>query len=87
MIHFEPKIYSVRGGVNFKEYGDPYDFCLQVFIDGDSAYIYGLCGKFTHRDYSQIRKHLISIGIKTVHWERKKSDGDKKIIVDLSKGK
>lgn len=79
MIHIEPKLLIIRGGDGFKEYGDLYDFCLSVFIDGDNAHIFGLCGKFRWSDYSEIREKLLSMGVKKAHWERKKNGKTKTV--------
>lgn len=79
MIHIESKLLTIRGGDDFKKYGDPYDFCLSLFVDGNDAYIFGLCGKFRWSDYAEIREKLLSMGITKAHWERKKN-GKTKIV-------
>lgn len=79
MIHIEPKLLVVRGGKDFKEYGDPYDFCLSIFVDGDSARIFALHGKFNFKDFADIKKQLLSMGITKAHWERIKNKLKKEV--------
>ena len=82
MIHIESKLIVIRGGDSFKEYGDPYDRCLSLFIFNDVAYVYGMTGdkgKFSRKDYLEIERALLVFGVEEAQWERKK--GDKTINV------
>lgn len=80
MIHIESKILTIRGGVSFNVYGDPYDYCLSVFVDGEEAHMFGLCGKFTRKDYIEIKAALIALGITKALWERKKGSQTKLVV-------
>lgn len=80
MVHVEHKTLIIRGGVSFQKYGDPYDYCLSVFIDGDHAHIFGLCGKFSFKDYRDVKNALTSLGIAKAHWERKKNSLTKFVV-------
>lgn len=81
MIHIEPKILVIRGGKDFRNYGDHFDFVVSVYIEGDIARIFGLCGKFTYNDFINIKKQLTSIyEIKTISWERKKKNRTKNVL-------
>jgi|GEM_PF-3964751 len=73
MIHAELKQLIIRGGVNFKEFGDVYDWSLTVSLFKATAYIYNFAGKkeaFRKSDYIEIYDYLVSIGITEAHWER-----------------
>jgi hypothetical protein len=85
MIHVEHKTLIIRGGASFNVYGDPYDYCLSVFIDGTHAHIFGLCGKFSHKDYQDVKNALISLGITKAHWERKKGSLTKLVVKENKK--
>lgn len=70
MPAIEIKTVIIRGGKDFKKFGDPYEYCLSAFIDGDCAMIYGLVGKFSFKDYTQVKAEFAKIGVFKAKWER-----------------
>lgn len=84
MISTETKLIIMRGGFEHKKFGDPYEFCLSVFVTGDEAKIFALAGIFNIKYAAEIRKHLLEMGIKTVTWERRKQNRTKIVSMDIA---
>ena len=84
MIHIEAKekVYVVRGGVNFKKFGDPYEFTMIVETHGDTAYITALSGKLGGSFLTEIKKELRALGFKKARWDRYKGDTIKEVLVE-----
>lgn len=76
------KTVIIRGGDNFKRFGDPFDYSLSAYLDGDTALIYGLCGKFSIKDYRQVKEQFAKIGIYKAKWERYQSSRIKEVRID-----
>lgn len=70
MPAIEIKTVVIRGGKDFTKFGDPYEYCLSAFIDGNTATIYGLVGKFSFKDYIQVKREFAKICVFNAKWER-----------------
>lgn len=63
----------IRGGRDFKEHGDPYEFACTFIARGDTAEVIGLSGNLLPTPiaaYRAIRTALEAHGIKNAFWDR-----------------
>lgn len=83
MIHVEEetKVWVIIGGVDFKEYGDAYDFVVLAKAEQDSIYFFRMAGKFTKDDFNAITKYFNSLGYTKGHWIRIKKGKVKKVKI------
>ena len=65
----------LRGGPEFQEFGDPFEFSCMIIRNGDVCEIKGLSckGGFNLEIARSIEKALLEIGIVNASWERKKN--------------
>ena len=63
----------IRGGPDFHEHGDPFEFSCTVVRSGDTCEIRGFSGKMSVSASRAIKAALNADGIKTAFWERQKS--------------
>lgn len=84
MIHIELKdhVLVVRGGEEFKEWGDPYEFVCIVEAKGETAYVTALAGKIPQGFLGEITERLMALGFKRARWERIKSGKIKKVDME-----
>jgi len=84
MIHIEQKanVLVVRGGPDFKKFGDPYEFSMIIEVEGTHVEISALSGKFSTESFSELKKRLKELGFKTASWERRKNDKIKKVTTE-----
>lgn len=67
------------------EYSKPYHgVCTVQYID-DVAFISGLHGAITKKDFREIADHCKMRGMSRMEWVRYKEDGPKKVVWDLTK--
>lgn len=71
--HVEWVVGIIRGGPEFHEHGDPFEFSCTVIRSGDVCEIRGFSGKMSVSASRAIRAALNAEGIKTAYWERLKS--------------
>ena len=70
MIHVEPVVLMCRKFADGDEWGDDYKAVLTVQKFGDKAYCAGCHGKFTMKDYRELKRNLEAFGIKELIWDR-----------------
>ena len=70
MIHVEPIVLMARKFADGDEWGDEYKAVLTVQKTGDTAHCVGCHGKFTMRDYRELKKELAKHGIENLTWDR-----------------
>jgi hypothetical protein len=83
-FHIDPIVFSVRGGSNFKKYGDRYDFVLTMQSFNHLAFITLARGEMPKHDQEMFRKELIRMGFHFALWSR--SSG-KNLVWDLKSDK
>ena len=73
-------IIRLRCGPDFRCYGDPWTFRVDVEIkDGYTAYLAGGCGKSYPGMRREIKEKLKEMGFTKVEWERRRNGGVKKV--------
>lgn len=80
MIHIEQlkeDIYLIRGGKEFKAFGDKYSFSLVFILDGSVAHIKSLCKNGTESldsvEYMEVNDGLKFMGITHMKFDRYKN--------------
>ena len=80
MIHIEQidtKSYIIRGGKEFKTFGDKYSFSLVFLLDGSTAHIKSLCRNgdvnLDRVEYSEVNDGLKFMGITHMRYDRYKN--------------
>ena len=84
-VHAEPikDIIRLRCGPDFRCYGDPWAFRVDVEIkDGHTAYLSGGCGRTYIGMRKEIREKLREMGFERVAWERRRSNGEIRKVED-----
>lgn len=63
----------LRGGINHKEYGDPYSVHVTVLNCGEYAQVTGLSGDMSRDDWRDALEKMADFGITRLREYRKKS--------------
>ena len=69
----------LRGGPEYQKFGDPYAFSCTVLRRGDHVTLMGASGVLSTGALREIRAHFKAQGIKSVYWQRRKSDRSKDV--------
>jgi len=65
---------TIRFGAAHEKFGDPYEGCLSIMRQGDTAELYAATGDV--RPYAgRLRRLLRAEGIGRVQWERHRANG------------
>lgn len=62
----------LRAGREHEKHGDPYTFSCTVIVRGTHAELVGASGEFTPEIYREIFDRLVSLGMESASWDRKK---------------
>ena len=69
-FHIEPVVYAVRGGEEFKVFGDKYKFVLLIQSFNNIAMISLANGEMPTEDREEFRTALLKMGFKMAIWTR-----------------